>query len=508
MSTKTINIAAEPFQWDFLSSTNRFPGFIAGWGTGKTMMALMKGVYLSQEYANNLGVIVRSKFTDLRDSTMKDFTRYTKKHVPQGTKEATYSNGSKIIFRHAKELSGLQNVNLGWFYIEQAEEFPTSTQFDLLRGRLRRILTPKPEVQEQLLSVISKFTGHPALDEVVDDWQYLSKKVVDEDGNFILHPDLKDNPNIKEEDKYMKKRDIAELALLELGINLRQGIVIANAGGHNWCWKMFIKSPQKGYSCVQANSFDNASNLPADTLADWQAMEFNSPAKFKQYVMNSHDEVDLDACYYADALNQLRKTGHLGSIHHDPSVRVNLSFDIGFDCTAVWFFQLIGDKVNVLDYYENTGKPLQHYVDVFDRRKRDSGYNYGKLVLPHDANKREMVAGTTLSKSLKDLGYDIISLPREQNLDFGITNVINVLPRCYFDENKCEDGLEALQHYRREYNEELKIYMENPLHDWASHPADSFRYLCRAVKKGLCSVSKTVSNAQIAKWSKKYRRVG
>ncbi len=456
MPTKTINIAAEPFQWKFYTALNRFPGFTAGWGTGKTMWALMKGDLFSRFYKNNLGLVVRNKFTDLRDSTMKDFTKYTGKHIPQGTKDAKYANGSCILFRHAKELSGLQNVNLGWAYIEQGDEFPTDTQFQLLRGRLRREL----EIDEEYWDALVK-SG--------EIWPFLQS--------------MRDKP-------------------------LRQIMTIGNARGHNWSWKMFIKSPKEEFSCVQANSYENKSNLPEDFIKDLARMEVDSPAKFKQFVMNCHDEVDLDACYYADALNQLRKTGHLGSIHHDPSVRVNLSFDIGFDCTAVWFFQLIGDKVNVLDYYENTGKPLQHYVDVFDRRKRDYGYNYGKLVLPHDANKREMVAGTTLSKSLKDLGYDIISLPREQNLDFGITNVINVLPRCYFDENKCEDGLEALQHYRREYNEELKIYMENPLHDWASHPADSFRYLCRAVKKGLCSVSKTVSNAQIAKWSKKYKRVG
>ena len=109
MPIKTINIEAKPFQWDFLSSNLRFPSMIAGWGTGKTMLALYKGISLSQTYANNYGVIVRSKFTDLRDSTMKDYTKYTGKHVPQGTKESGFVNGSKIVFRHAKDLSGLQH---------------------------------------------------------------------------------------------------------------------------------------------------------------------------------------------------------------------------------------------------------------------------------------------------------------------------------------------------------------------------------------------------------------
>lgn len=458
MLTKTINIEAEPFQWDFYTSLNRFPSMIAGVGTGKTMWALMKGDLLSRFYKNNLGLVVRNKFTDLRDSTMKDFTEYTGKHIPQGTKEARYANGSVILFRHAKELSGLKNVNLGWAYIEQAEEFPTDTQFQLLRFRLRRDL---------------KVDG--------DYWSAIAKS--GEVRPFLQN--LHDRP-------------------------LNQMMTIANANGHNWCWKMFIKSPQEQFSCVQANSFENiwlAENKP-ETIADWRQMEMDSPAKFRQYVMNCHDEVDLDACYYADILSQLRKDGHFGVLDHDSSVRVYLAFDIGFDCTSVWFFQLLGQKVDVIDYYENTGKPLKHYVAVFDRKSRDFGYNYGKLVLPHDSNKREMVAGTTLSRSLKDLGYSVVSLPREQNLDFGINNVINMLPRCYFDENKCELGIEALQHYRREYDEENKIYSPKPLHDWASHPADSFRYLCRAVRMGKCGITESVSDEDIAKWSKMYRRTG
>lgn len=507
LESEGYNIALteyEPFQGDFFNTTNRFPSFIAGWGSGKTMWALMKGIHLSQAYANNKGVIVRNKFTDLRDSTMADYKRYIDKSVPQGTKQSVFANGSTILFRHAKELSGLQNVNLGWFFIEQAEEFPTSTQFDLLRGRLRRVLTPNPEVQERLLGVVSKHTGLVALKEVVSDWQFLSKKAVNKEGNFILHPELKDNPNIKKEDKYMKERDVAELALVnQLGIVLRQGMIIANANGHNWCWKMFIKSPQKQYSCVQATGFDNARNLPADTLADWQEMEINSPAKFKQYVMNCHDEIDLDACYYVAILNQSRANGHICHVPHDPSVRVHLSFDIGLDCTAVWFLQIVRGKRNVIDYYENTGKFVPHYARILDSK----GYNYGKLVLPHDGSSRSKVSGESYAKAFRDLGYKVIVNPKIGK-DIGINIVADALPSFYFDEDKCKNGLEALDHYRREYDEENRIYKDTPLHDWASHPASSLKEMCQALKSGLLSVGGSISKADIKKWNAKYRRTG
>lgn len=454
MAAKTLNLEYEVFQGDFYTSLNRFPAFIAGWGTGKTMWALLKGDLLNRLYRNNLGLVVRNKFTDLRDSTMKDFTRYTGKHIPQGTKEAHYSNGSVTLFRHAKELSGLQNVNIGWAYIEQGDEFPTDTQFQLLRGRLRREL----EVDERYWSLLVQGFNGTAIPD------YLQG--------------LHDSP-------------------------LRQIMTICNANGHNWAWKMFIKSPKEGYSCVQATSFDNKRNLPADFIADLRRMESDSPAKFAQFVMNSHDEVDLDACYYANTLSELRKGGQIGIVPHSPEVRVHLAADVGLDCTAIWFFQLIGRRKLFIDYYENTNKFADHYARVLDDRKK-LGYNYGRFLMPHDSNKREMVSKTTFSQMFRDLGYEVVTMPREKNVDFGINTVNNLLGSCWFDERRCELGLEALQHYRREYNEELKIYYEKPLHDWASHPADSMRYACRGISKGLCGVENSVTDSDIQKWSQKY----
>jgi hypothetical protein len=452
MPTKTIKIESESFQWDFYTALNRFPGAIAGWGSGKTMWALMKCDLLSRFYKNNLGVVIRSKYTDLRDSTMKDFTKWTGKHIPQGTKEAKYANGSTILFRHAKELSVLQNVNLGWGYIEQAEEFPTDTQFQLLRGRLRREL----EIDEDYWAVIEKAGG-------IHD--------------FLLS--MCKNP-------------------------LRQIMPVANAHGHNWLWKMFIKSPQEGYSCMQATSFDNEANLPADFIADLRRMEVDSPAKFKQYVMNCHDEVDLDACYYVSKMNQLRANGHICHIPYDPSVRVHLSFDIGLDCTAVWFLQIVRGKRNVIDYYENTGKFVDHYAKILDSR----GYNYGKVILPHDAKARSKVSGESYKKALEDLGYDVVVNARIGK-DIGINIVGDTLLSLYFDENKCKDGLEALDHYRREYDEENRVYKEIPLHDWASHPADSLKELCQRLKTGgLSSSGSSITKSLINKWSDKYRRTG
>ncbi len=177
----------KPFQKRFINSTARFPCFKAGWGTGKTTCGIIKGLILSDAYKNNLGLIVRKKYTDLRDSTLKDFELYTGLHVPQSTKEVTIGQGSKVMFRHGDELSGLQNVNLGWAYIEQTEEFETDEQFMLLRGRLRR----------QLI--------------LADHWKNKQSTEYPELIEYIKHNQL------------------------------RQIMVIANANGHNWVYQKWVK---------------------------------------------------------------------------------------------------------------------------------------------------------------------------------------------------------------------------------------------------------------------------
>ena len=459
MPTQYKYISPEQFQWDFYTATNRFPAFVAGVGTGKTMWGLMKADLLSRFYKNNLGLIVRSKFKDLWNSTLKDFSDWTGKHVPQGTKEAKYANGSKILFAHAKELSGLKNVNLGWVYIEQAEEFPTDTQFQMLRHRLRRDIK---------------------VDE--DYWAKYQKTWKDLDpATKTFLQSLHDEP-------------------------LNQMMIIANANGHNWVWKAFIKEKWPEYSCVQATSFDNTwlvKNKPK-TVEDWRRQEAEAPAKFKQYIMNCHDEVDLDACYYIDILNKMRADDHICHVPYDPSARVYLSFDIGLDCTAIWFLQIIRGRRNLIDYYENTGKFVDHYAKVLDKK----GYNYGRVILPHDGKARSKVSGESYAKALRDLGYDVYVNPRIATKDVGINITADVLPSFFIDENKCKDGIEALDHYRREFDEENRVYMEKPLHDWASHPSDSLKEMCQAIKAGKLQSFGAITKNQVLKWTDKWKRTG
>lgn len=401
------HITPKQFQSDFLDSKARFPAFEAGWGSGKTMFGIMKGLELSDRFSGNLGLICRKKFVDLRDSTMRDFTKYTNIPIPMSTKEVTLPNGSVIMFRHADELSALQNINLGWAMIEQAEEFETDESFQMLRGRLRR------------------------------------------EGCF------------------------------------HQIMIIANKNGHNWIWKKWekkaVKDP-KEYELIQATSFDNIENLPEDFIADLRRMEIESPRKYRRFIMNSSDEYDIEGAYYAEKMSNVLREKRSGIKNlYDPHARVYSFWDLGIqDLTVIIPVQFIGKEIHIVNYHENSGEGLAHYVD----KLMEWGYSYAEHWFPQDVKARMQGKEVRtrldiLLDLLKDKGG--INIVEPHRVIERIEEVWGILDKCWFDE-RAEPLVEALAHYQKRKNETLStedkpVYADTPLHDWSCHPADAFGYM-------------------------------
>lgn len=132
-----IRVKQGDFQHRFLLSQAKFPSMICGIGTGKTMCMLVKLFDYCELYPGTTALVVRKEFTDLKDSTMRDFEHYFGVTIG-ADKDYTLPNGSKIMFRHAAEIEVLKNINLGIAAIEQAEEFETDEQFQFIRDRLRQ----------------------------------------------------------------------------------------------------------------------------------------------------------------------------------------------------------------------------------------------------------------------------------------------------------------------------------------------------------------------------------
>lgn len=168
------------FQSRFIKSKARYPAQVSAWATGKSLDLIALALRLS-ETPNNLGVIFRKEFTDLRDSTIKDFELYTGMKV-DSARNVTMPNGSVIMFRHLEEINNIQNMNLGWFAIEQAEELETDEQFFMLIGRLRR------NVPEHKGFIVANTKGH--------NWIYKLWKLKQLDDSELIEAQTSENADI------------------------------------------------------------------------------------------------------------------------------------------------------------------------------------------------------------------------------------------------------------------------------------------------------------------------
>lgn len=196
----------------------------------------------------------------------------------------------------------------------------------------------------------------------------------------------------------------------------------------------------------------------------------------------------IDGSYYGRILQKLRLNEQIKNITTDSYAQVHTAWDLGFgDATSIWFYQLCGNEVHLIDYYQNQGEGISHYASILDQKRRENSWVYGSHFAPHDAAAGSFDTGMTKVRYADELGIKFTILKREP-IDSGIERVRKFLPRCWFDEKRCEYGIRCLENYRKRYNEQMKIYSENPLHDMWSDGADAFRYLCCAIETHQSSV--------------------
>lgn len=186
-------------------------------------------------------------------------------------------------------------------------------------------------------------------------------------------------------------------------------------------------------------------------------------------------QVAILGAYFKRQMAKARETDRIGDMPHDPGKKVNTWWDIGNDTTSIWFHQTDGVRHRFIDYYENSGEQIGHYVKELKKRAEDNGYTYGKHLGPHDIKVRDWGGeGKTRIEMAAKLGIEIEEVPRIDDKDDAIEAARELLAMCWFDQAKCKRGIDGLDNYRKQWNERLATWRNEPLHDWASHIADAF----------------------------------
>lgn len=200
---------------------------------------------------------------------------------------------------------------------------------------------------------------------------------------------------------------------------------------------------------------------------------------FQQEFMLSW-EASVIGAYYKKQIAEARKSSRITSVKYEPVLPVYTFWDLGMnDTTAIWFAQFYGNEIRVIDFEEDTGVDIKQWGP----RLKAKPYHYAEHVLPHDASVRSMNDGETRAQTLEHFFPNIVRILKREPIEEGIDQVRSIFPRCYFDGEKCERGLEALSMYRAKYDEKNGVLSKTPVHDWASNPADGFRTLAMGIRR-------------------------
>lgn len=208
------------------------------------------------------------------------------------------------------------------------------------------------------------------------------------------------------------------------------------------------------------------------------AMLRDDPEAYKHVWEGEFDERHFGGIY-ATYIENARKEGRICPVPHKDGVDVITAWDLGkSDSTAIWFAQIVGFQVRVIDYHESNGNDLAFYAKLI----KEKNYTYGAHYLPHDAAHERLGMGGSIAQQLKALGVPA-KIQKVGSVAARIEVARDMLKTCYIDDTLCRDGIHALMNYQYEWDENKQRFKNNPLHDWASDGSDAFGYLALAMTR-------------------------
>jgi hypothetical protein len=209
--------------------------------------------------------------------------------------------------------------------------------------------------------------------------------------------------------------------------------------------------------------------------------EEQGDAIYKEFPSLSEEcfQASASGLYYGRPITMARLDKRICNVPYDPHVPVHTAWDLGFgDSTAIWFFQITGQEIHIIDFYQDNGKPLTDYIHYLKQKP----YIYGEHLAPHDIEVHEFSTGKTRFEVAANLGihYTVVE---KLNIDEGIDAVRNLFPKLWFDEKKCEEGIRMLENYRKQWDDKFGRWSNKPFHDISSNASDAMRYLAIGLQK-------------------------
>ena len=254
--------------------------------------------------------------------------------------------------------------------------------------------------------------------------------------------------------------------------------MLNHARANSWDRKTFPPRPNQWFW-----QHESAKTLKVLTPLDLRTMrdELQDEALFQQEAFCSFSS-PMQGAYYDRALKFLRKNNRIGKVPVEPKLPVHTGWDLGMDdATAIWFAQVIGREVRLVDYYECSGESMKYYIKYIVQWEKDNDAVMGRHYAPHDISVREFTSGKSRLETARSLGFRFIPV-KKHNKEDGIEQVRNFLPQCWIDADRCERGIDCVASFRKEWDSLRHTFKNRPLHDWSSHGADALETLAWGMK--------------------------
>lgn len=248
----------------------------------------------------------------------------------------------------------------------------------------------------------------------------------------------------------------------------------------DYTYEYFVVNPPPNAKVQKINWYDNP-HLP-QVLKD--ELEYKRQTDYDGYlhVWEGHCKQSLEGAVYADEMREATLQNRITQVPYCPEYPVHTFWDLGWrDCTSVWFVQVVPGtgEFRIIDFLQNSFKKPAWYAE----RLQNRGYVYAQHWMPHDSKHGTLASeGKTVAGLMKGYGFDIQQVPKI-SLEDGLGYARTIFSRCYFDENKCAEGLQDLRHYKYELDEKTNLFSKTPKHDEHSHAADAFRYFAVSVQE-------------------------
>jgi len=245
------------------------------------------------------------------------------------------------------------------------------------------------------------------------------------------------------------------------------------ASNDNWfCSRLTIEDTHR-----DSEGEDGALVIDQEALDEERAEGMSDEMIQQEYYCSFH--AAIPGAYFSKEMTRMEDDDRITRVPWEPRLNVDTFWDLGIDDSmAITFAQQHGQEVRIIDYYEKSGEGLPHFISEL----KSKPYCYGSHNAPWDIEVRELTTGKTRRDTARSLGINFRAGKKVAHKEEAIEQARQLLNRTWMDRKKCEGLISALRNYHKEYDDKNQVFKARPVHNWASHGADSFMELAMSIR--------------------------